>query len=157
MTEKGRAAIFKGLGHPFEIAEYPVPQPGPGAILVKVTMANICGSDLHQWRGDIDLAASGVRLPAIIGHEMTGRLGKTLHVFEGPSPLRCGRRPLRPLCSWRVRTRPAGPAAPVSRTHSPPGGPRNARSREASPPWPRTGLALYAPALRSQRVRAQCA
>jgi len=95
MTEKGRAAIFKGLGHPFEITEYPVPQPGPGAILVKVAMANICGSDLHQWRGDIDLAASGVQLPAIIGHEMTGkvaRLGEGISTDSAGAPLTVGDR-----------------------------------------------------------------
>ncbi len=76
MSETGRAAIFKGPGQPMEIKEYPVPDPEPGAILIKVTVANLCGSDLHQWRGDIDLAASRVRLPAIIGHEMTGRVAK---------------------------------------------------------------------------------
>ena len=65
MIETGRAAVFKGPGQPMEIKEYPVSEPGAGAILVKVTMANICGSDLHQWRGEIDLAASGVKLPAI--------------------------------------------------------------------------------------------
>ena len=76
MAEKGRAAIFKELGQPMEIVEYPVPELEPGAILVKVTMANICGSDLHQWRGDLDLAATGTRLPAILGHEMTGKVAK---------------------------------------------------------------------------------
>jgi D-arabinose 1-dehydrogenase-like Zn-dependent alcohol dehydrogenase len=76
MVERGRAAIFKGPGQPMEIQEFPLSEPEPGGILVKVTMANLCGSDLHQWRGDIDLAASGVRLPAIIGHEMTGRVAK---------------------------------------------------------------------------------
>ena len=95
MTEKGRAAIFKGLGQPMEIKEYPVPEPEPGAILIKVTMANICGSDLHQWRGDIDLAASGVRLPAIIGHEMTGKvakLGEGVSTDSAGEPLAVGDR-----------------------------------------------------------------
>ena len=36
-----------------EIVKFPVPELEPGAILVKVTMANICGSDLHQWRGNL--------------------------------------------------------------------------------------------------------
>ncbi|MBM4463340.1 MAG: zinc-binding dehydrogenase [Chloroflexi bacterium] len=76
MAEKGRAAIYNGLGKPMEIVEYPVPEPEPGAILVKVSVANICGSDLHQWRGDIDLAALGMPLPVILGHEMTGRVAK---------------------------------------------------------------------------------
>jgi len=95
MVEKGRAAIYKGLGQSMEIREYPVPEPEPGAILVKVTMANICGSDLHQWRGDIDLAASGFRLPAIIGHEMTGRvarLGDGVSTDSAGEPLAAGDR-----------------------------------------------------------------
>ena len=56
MTEKGRIALYKGLGQPFEIREYPVPEPEPGAILIKISMANICGSDLHWWRGELDPA-----------------------------------------------------------------------------------------------------
>jgi D-arabinose 1-dehydrogenase-like Zn-dependent alcohol dehydrogenase len=76
MAEKGRAAIYRGLGKPMEIVEYPVPAPEPGAILVKVSMANICGSDLHMWRGDLDLGLLGAPLPTILGHEMTGRIAK---------------------------------------------------------------------------------
>jgi D-arabinose 1-dehydrogenase-like Zn-dependent alcohol dehydrogenase len=71
MTEMGRAAVYTGLGQPFEIKEYPVPDPEPGAILVKLTLANICGSDLHMWRGDINLAALGAPIPTILGHEMS--------------------------------------------------------------------------------------
>jgi D-arabinose 1-dehydrogenase-like Zn-dependent alcohol dehydrogenase len=76
MGKKGRAAIYKGLGQPMEIKEYPVPEPEPGAILIKVTRANICGSDLHIWRGDIDISALGAPLPMILGHEMTGTVAK---------------------------------------------------------------------------------
>ena len=76
MTEKGRAAIYRGLGQPMEIVEYPVPDAEPGAILVKVSVANICGSDLHMWRGDMNLGAIGAPLPTILGHEMTGRIAK---------------------------------------------------------------------------------
>ena len=75
-TKKGRAAIYKGLGHPMEIVKYPVPEPGPGAILVKMRRANICGSDLHMWRGDVDLAALGQPMPVILGHEMVGSVAK---------------------------------------------------------------------------------
>ena len=51
MTETGRAALFFGPGKPMEITELPVPDPEPGAVVVRVTRANICGSDLHIWRG----------------------------------------------------------------------------------------------------------
>jgi len=95
MAEKGRAAIYRGLGQPFEIVEYPVVDPEPGAILIKVTMANICGSDLHQWRGDIDLAALGSQLPSILGHEATGKitkLGEGVSTDSAGQPLAVGDR-----------------------------------------------------------------
>jgi L-iditol 2-dehydrogenase len=72
MTAMGTAAVFLGPGRPFELRELPLPELEPGAILIRVTLANICGSDLHFWRGDAPLA-----LPAdgwIFGHEMTGRV-----------------------------------------------------------------------------------
>ena len=61
-----------GPGQPFEIRELALPELEPGAVLVRVSLANVCGSDLHFWRGDAPLA-----LPPdgwIFGHEMTGRV-----------------------------------------------------------------------------------
>lgn len=73
----GRAAVYPlGPRARFQIREFALPEPEPGAILVNVTTANVCGSDLHFWRGDIDLAKFGLREPTILGHEMTGRVGK---------------------------------------------------------------------------------
>ena len=95
MAEKGRAAIYKGLGQPMEIKEYPVPDPEPGAILIKVSRANICGSDLHMWRGDMDLAAMVAPLPVVMGHEMTGRvakLGEGIFTDSAGQPLAVGDR-----------------------------------------------------------------
>lgn len=95
MVEKGRAAIYKGLHQPMEIREYPVPEPEPGAILIKVSMASICGSDLHMWRGDIDLAALGAPLPIILGHEMMGKvakLGEGITTDSAGQPLTVGDR-----------------------------------------------------------------
>jgi D-arabinose 1-dehydrogenase-like Zn-dependent alcohol dehydrogenase len=71
---KGKAAVLKGFRKPYEIEEFPVPEVGPGAILIKVSMANICGSDLHIWRGDLPLPIPPEG--AIFGHEMTGRVAK---------------------------------------------------------------------------------
>lgn len=76
MTEKGRAAVYLGMARPMEIKEYPVPDPEPGAILIKVSRAVICGSELHIWRGQPNLAAMGVPFPIGLGHEMTGRIAK---------------------------------------------------------------------------------
>jgi L-iditol 2-dehydrogenase len=72
MPATARAAVFFGPGKPFEIREVPVPALEPEGVLIRVTFANICGSDLHFWRGDAPL-----RLPEdgwIFGHEMTGRV-----------------------------------------------------------------------------------
>lgn len=76
MAEKGRAAIYKGFGIPMEVTEYPVPDPEPGAVLAKVSVANICGSDMHMWRGDLNLTMLGAPMPTILGHEATGRVAK---------------------------------------------------------------------------------
>jgi L-iditol 2-dehydrogenase len=72
--ETGRVAAFYGPGKPMVIKEYPVPEPAPGAAVVKTTLANVCGSDLHQWRGEFDVAKFGRPYPQILGHEMTGRI-----------------------------------------------------------------------------------
>ena len=72
MSAMGRAALFFGPGRPMEITELPVPDPEPGAVVVRVTRANVCGSDLHIWRGDGFLGALARADGRIIGHEMTG-------------------------------------------------------------------------------------
>jgi len=93
MSATGLAAVFHGPGQPFELRELAVPAPEPGAILVRVARANICGSDLHFWRGDAPLA-----LPPdgwIFGHEMTGRvagLGAGVRTDSLGQPLREGDR-----------------------------------------------------------------
>ncbi len=74
MASTGRAAVFRGVGVPLEIKEYPVPDPEPGAAVVRMSLANVCGSDLHTWRGDLDPARRGRALPIHQGHEGTGRI-----------------------------------------------------------------------------------
>ena len=40
-VEVGRAACFYGPGRPFELREFPVPEPQPGAVVLRTTMATI--------------------------------------------------------------------------------------------------------------------
>jgi D-arabinose 1-dehydrogenase-like Zn-dependent alcohol dehydrogenase len=49
----GRVAVLEGYGGDFELKEYPVPDPEPGAVLVRLTRAGVCGSDLHIRRGEM--------------------------------------------------------------------------------------------------------
>ena len=72
---KGRIIVCREYGKPFEIDEYEVPDPEPGAVLLRMTQAGICGSDLHTWRGDqvnVPLPPNG----RVMGHEGTGVVEK---------------------------------------------------------------------------------
>jgi D-arabinose 1-dehydrogenase-like Zn-dependent alcohol dehydrogenase len=68
---KGRVVILKAYHAPLEIDEFDLPEMEPGAVLVRTTMAGICGSDLHTWRGD---QAARALPPSgrCFGHEGTG-------------------------------------------------------------------------------------
>ncbi len=77
MAETGIVAVFTGARKPFELREFPVPDPEPGAILVRVTLANVCGSDLHAWRGEYDVSRGQTEPYCLsLGHEMTGEIAK---------------------------------------------------------------------------------
>jgi L-iditol 2-dehydrogenase len=59
-----RAAMYLGGGR-CELTELPVPQPGPGELLVRVSACGLCGSDLMTWYQD-------PRAPLVLGHEPVG-------------------------------------------------------------------------------------
>src|SRR5437660_11496003 len=71
---KGRVAVLPAYGGKFELREYPVPDPEPGAILVKLTRAGVCGSDLHIWRGEMKEIYGSPPRDLTFGHEMCGRV-----------------------------------------------------------------------------------
>src|SRR4051812_38745093 len=75
LTMRGKAAIFRGPEQGYELSELEVPEPEPGAILVRVTMAGVCGSDLHYWRGEGSARARAL-VGTVGGHEMTGRVAR---------------------------------------------------------------------------------
>ncbi len=92
---KGRVAVLKAYGGDFELREYPVPDPEPGAILVRLTRAGVCGSDLHIWRGEMKEVYGALPRDLTFGHEMCGRverLGAGVTVDSGGEPLREGDR-----------------------------------------------------------------
>lgn len=67
---------------PLERLELPTPEPRGTEVLVEVTHAGVCHSDLHFWKGEYNmgggkvmkLADRGVELPRSPGHEITGRV-----------------------------------------------------------------------------------
>ncbi|MBI4288233.1 MAG: zinc-binding dehydrogenase [Chloroflexi bacterium] len=90
---KGKAAVFTSAGKPMEIVEYPLPKVEPGAMLVKVNRANVCGSDVHIIKGDFGWG--GADQPRIIGHEMVGQvyeMGPGATSDSAGQPLKAGDR-----------------------------------------------------------------
>ncbi|GAA4535866.1 zinc-binding dehydrogenase [Pseudonocardia xishanensis] len=71
MSETGRAVLFHG-DRRLEVAELPVLPPHPDGLTVRITRANVCGSDVHAWLGHFDMTRMGATLPTVLGHEATG-------------------------------------------------------------------------------------
>lgn len=74
-----KAAVFCGHGKPFELRDFTVPSPGPGELLVRITLSTICGSDVHTWSGKRKEPT-----PCILGHEIVG----TIAGFGEGAPVR---------------------------------------------------------------------
>lgn len=66
--DTGRLAYLKEPEH-VEFKEYEVPSPPDGGVLTTIERANVCGSELHIWRGDHPEIDEGV-----LGHEALCRV-----------------------------------------------------------------------------------
>ena len=110
---KGRIARFDEPGKPFTIQTVNLPEVGPGEILVRVTRANICGSDVHAWHGTFATRGLGGQLPTVLGHEMVGAvevLGDGVEADSNGAPLQPGSRVVFPyfFCCHTCRNCLAG-------------------------------------------------
>ena len=69
---------------PYEKIQQPIPEPQGTEVLIKVTHAGLCHSDLHFYEGFYDLGNDkrfyvkdrGVKLPVAGGHEILGTIAK---------------------------------------------------------------------------------
>jgi len=72
LPETMRVSVLREAGQ-LELADWPVPRPGPGEVLVAVRSVGVCGSDVHYFQhgriGDFV-----VRAPLVLGHEAAGRI-----------------------------------------------------------------------------------
>ena len=55
---------------PLTWSEVPVPEPGPGELLVRVLVCGVCRTDLHVAEGDLPVHRPGVTP----GHEVVGEV-----------------------------------------------------------------------------------
>jgi len=71
-------------GKPLKELELPTPEPTGKQVLLEITHAGVCHSDLHIWEGEYDLGSRGkmkltdrgVVLPLAMGHEIVGKVLK---------------------------------------------------------------------------------
>lgn len=81
-------ALFSAAGQPFDLRVAPIPSLKNGELLVKIESCTVCGSDLHTYAGHRQSP-----IPAILGHEILGRLVSPQQVDDGEGrSLRAGER-----------------------------------------------------------------
>jgi propanol-preferring alcohol dehydrogenase len=61
-----RAMVFEQVGQPLRAVELPIPEPGPGQLLLEVHACGVCRTDLHLLDGDVEIAAP----PRVLGHQI---------------------------------------------------------------------------------------
>jgi len=76
---KARRALYTGSGS-FAVEDCAVQSPGAGHVRIEVAYTGICGTDLHIAHGAMD---QRVGVPAVIGHEMSGRIAELGPHVEG--------------------------------------------------------------------------
>ena len=65
-----QAMLLDRPGRPLKAADLPVPEPGPGQILIKVAACGVCRTDLHIFDGELHHP----KLPLVLGHEIVGHV-----------------------------------------------------------------------------------
>lgn len=86
---RGRLAVMTAP-LALEYQEHEVPRPQPGSVVAKVIRTNVCGSELHIWRGHDPAVRRSV-----LGHEMIGavhELGAGVTTDFAGNPLSAGDR-----------------------------------------------------------------
>ncbi|MCL2858047.1 MAG: L-threonine 3-dehydrogenase [Oscillospiraceae bacterium] len=69
MTALVKAAPEKGL----VMQQVPIPEPGPGEVLVRIAKTSICGTDVHIYNWD-EWAQRVIKTPLVVGHEFVGKI-----------------------------------------------------------------------------------
>ena len=87
----GKIAYLEGGKMKF--MEHTLPDPEPGAMLVRVLSSNICGSDVKNWKGGSSVGVGASK--SCQGHEFVGRievLGEGVTTDYAGQPVQAGDR-----------------------------------------------------------------
>jgi propanol-preferring alcohol dehydrogenase len=69
MEHAMKAAVVTDFHSPLEIQDLPIPEPGPGQVLVRIETSGLCHTDIHAAHGDWPVKPTP---PFIPGHEGIG-------------------------------------------------------------------------------------
>jgi S-(hydroxymethyl)glutathione dehydrogenase/alcohol dehydrogenase len=78
---KTRAAVFWGPGEPFTVEELDLAEPGPQDVVVRMVAVGICGTDLHNVKGEFQRPT-----PSVLGHEGAGVVEEVGRDVTGLAP-----------------------------------------------------------------------
>ena len=128
---------------PLQRMDCPTPEPRGAEVLIRMTGAGVCHSDIHIWEGVYDLGSGGkmtlkdrgVALPLTMGHEISGEVVKAGPDAKAVKPgmscvvypwLGCGECPTCKRGEWQiccsVRSSSGGAGRPcycLNATHCP--------------------------------------
>ncbi|MEV1159101.1 zinc-dependent alcohol dehydrogenase [Micromonospora chokoriensis] len=93
-----RATVVTAFDRPLEIFDLPVPEPGPGEMLVRIEASGLCHTDIHAARGDWPVRP---KPPFVPGHEGVGIVER---VGPGVTEHAVGDRVALPWLGWACGT-----------------------------------------------------
>ena len=93
-----RASVVTAFDRPMEITERPVPEVGPGEILVRIEASGLCHTDIHAARGEWPVKPAP---PFVPGHEGVGLVER---VGPGVTEHAVGDRVALPWLGWACGT-----------------------------------------------------
>jgi len=64
-----KAAVVRAFGQPLVIEDRPIPEPGPGRVVVRMEASGLCHTDIHAAHGDWPVKPTP---PFVPGHEGVG-------------------------------------------------------------------------------------
>ena len=89
VEERWMDALVKETAGPgLTLKKVPVPEPGPGEVLIRVKKTAICGTDVHIYNWD-PWAREHLKPPMVVGHEYVGEIAR---LGAGVSGLAVGQR-----------------------------------------------------------------
>lgn len=89
-----KAAVVREFKQPLALEDRPIPEPGPGQVLVKIEASGLCHTDIHAANGDWPVKPTP---PFVPGHEGVGVVER---IGDGVTRVREGDRVAIPWLGW---------------------------------------------------------